>query len=156
MGHIHAIEFLVENSDPYSTYAFNPNNFFRRANWNLYHTFLGDLRCIDPNEIQNFLDDQLYNYNNKNFMVNFNNFIDYCFNQSKNIYSYAANYKNLPDSLKVTNIINYLFLENLTNENLINLIINSNYFFLIYNETSIWLNYKYTIYLFQANISMNL
>lgn len=137
-GYHQTIEFVNNVKLSNSTYMFNPEGNIYTAEWNFFHTYLGDTRCIHLDELIPFYNDSLYSYTNPYYSTNYNIFINFIFNETKNIYPYIANYKNLDSSLRTTLRIDFIFIDSASNENLINLMLNDLRFKILFNVSSYW------------------
>ena len=149
-GYYNATLFLKTQNLLNATYMFNPNGKVFTADWNFFHTFLGDTRCIDLEQIKPYYNDSLYSSENPNHLSEYQSFLHFIFNETKNINPLQANYKNLPDDLKKTKIINYIFIDSLSNENLCNFLLNDTFYFkLIYKDITVYDRFK-NVYLFET------
>lgn len=148
-----AVNYLKNFDLSNSTYIFNPNAKIFTADWNFFHTYLGDTRCINLDIASPFFNDSLYSTDNVDLKVNYNFFLDFIFNQTKKIYSYAAVYKTLPESLKQTTLVDYIFLDSYSNGYLVSNMINDTRFIQIFEESSRWVGNYYIVYIFETHNS---
>jgi len=146
-GYQKATEFVNNNKFSNSTYMFNPEGKIFTANWEFFHTYLGDTRCIDLRDVVKFYNDSIYSYDNPNYTSNYENFTNFIFNKTKNIYPYIANYKNLPNTLRFTKEINFIFIDDASNKNLITLMFSDTKFNLLFNESMYWYRMKADVHI---------
>ena len=146
-GYQKATEFVNDKKFSNSTYMFNPEGNIFTADWDFFHTYLGDTRCIDLRDVVKFYNDSIYSYDNPNYTSNYENFTNFIFNKTKNIYPYIANYKNLPNTLRFTKEINFIFIDDASNKNLITLMFSDTKFNLLFNESMYWYRMKADVHI---------
>ena len=135
-----------------ATYMFNPKGKVFTAGWNFFHTYLGDTRCIDLEQVTPYYNDSLYSVDNPKRLNEYEYFLEFVFNETKYIYHFQANYKNLPDYMRKTKVINYFFIDSWSNENLCNLLLNdSTHFQLLYKDIVAYHRVK-NVFLFETII----
>jgi hypothetical protein len=108
--------------------------------WSNVHTYMGDLRCIDPNQMELYFYDTLYQSNNSNYQK----FLNFVFNETKFINKYQANYKDLPIFLRITKTVDYIIIESFANPNLCELMLNDTTHFTKIFQSRI-INYVYLL-----------
>jgi len=137
-AYLEAVNFVNEIKTDNSTYMFYSESVIFTANWEFFHTYLGDTRCINPDNTFKYYNDSLYSSFNPNYLFNYNSFLNFVFNESKEIYSYMASYKNLPEDMRTTIKIEFIFIDSASNNYLTNLMRNDTLFNLIFEESMYW------------------
>ncbi|TXT64883.1 MAG: membrane protein of unknown function [Promethearchaeota archaeon] len=110
-----AFIFLNNIALGYETYMFNQNNPYSHMNAHV-STYMEDVRCVDFNQANFYMNDLKYQTNNSNYQA-FQNFV---FNESKLI----ENDENLPIYLKVVKTVDYIIIDSFLNPNLCKLMEN--------------------------------
>jgi len=117
----YATLFLSKITLGYETYMYN--GFASIISMRHYFEInLGDLRCI--NHPQMFLYSLDYQYEGNNSKYQYQLFLNFIFNETKFINKNQANYKDLPEYLKVTKLVDYIIFDNSSNPNLCELMAN--------------------------------
>jgi hypothetical protein len=100
----------------YQSYMFNPN-YVRHYRYAALSHLIG-LRCIDFNLIYPYYKDDLYQENTSNY----NNFLNFVFNETKIIDTRNAIYKE--DIFRYVKRLDYVIIDNVNNPNLCNKVLN--------------------------------
>ena len=112
-SHYYTLGFLEEYALNYQTYMYNPS-----FSWNIIHSYLYELRCIDYKQMSPYYDDGKYEANNSEYQ----DFLNFVFNETKVIYYKQATYKY--DYLRFTKRVDYVVIDSFSNPNLSDLMYN--------------------------------
>jgi hypothetical protein len=117
----YATEFLDTITIGYETYMFDTNSPYSHM-WPHIHTYLGDLRCIRFGEVKPYYND--FKYRGSSSDLEYSNFLNFVFNETKFINKMQANYENLPPYMRITKTVNYILIDSYSNPNLCRLMNN--------------------------------
>jgi len=115
----YATVFLNDIALGYETYIYNKFTPFTHTRLHMA-TFLGDLRCINYDQMKKYYLDDRYKTNNSGY----ENFLNFIFNDTKLINTNQGNYKNLPIYLRIAKTVDYILIDSFSNPNLCKLMEN--------------------------------